>query len=249
MIQKLVEKMIFYPERGLSLSPDMLSLTYRDVYMTSAQYQIHGWFFPGKREETILFFHGNAGTIADRLDNVLHLVRLGFSVFIFDYRGYGLSEGRPSEEATYEDATTAWNWLEEKADIDSSKIVSFGRSLGGAIAIELSTRKQPFRLIIESTFTSIKELGHQLFPFISMRIIPDIYPTINRIGVITVPILLIHGTEDTLIPVQHSEKLYEAVKSVKFLYNISHANHNNTYLIAGDKYFENIFHFIVTGFL
>ncbi|MFC1854047.1 alpha/beta hydrolase, partial [candidate division CSSED10-310 bacterium] len=177
MIINLVEKMIFYPEKHFIIEPEYFNLTYQDIYLTTADdVTIHGWFFPGRSAETLLFFHGNAGNIADRLDNIYRLWKHNLSILIVDYRGYGKSEGSPSEKGSYLDAEAAWQWLQLNPDLNPDKIVIFGRSLGGAIALYLAARYKPYRLILESTFTSVKELGHQLLPLIPKSLIPNIYP-------------------------------------------------------------------------
>lgn len=247
MLNKIIEKMLFYPTKSFIIKPDYFSLEYEDVYFsTEDKLKLHGWYFPTNSEEIILFFHGNAGNIADRLDNVNLLVTRGFSVFIIDYRGYGLSEGYPSEKGTYKDAFAAWKLLNTHHKMKKKeKRCIFGRSLGGAIALKLASEINPERLIIESTFTSIRDLGHQLIPLIPKALIPLKYPNTELIKQINSPILIIHGTNDSLIPFSHGKKLFEIAKSPKKFFPIESAEHNDTYLVNSDEYFSQLTQFIL----
>jgi uncharacterized protein len=242
---RIVERMIFYPEKEFLVHPGYFGLTYEDVYLdTSDGIRIHGWFFPSSGSQTLLFFHGNAGNIADRLDNIRFLVQRGLNVLIIDYRGYGRSDGVPSEQGTYRDAESAWLWLQSRIGIDPARLVYFGRSLGGAVATELAVRHPPRKLIIESTFTSVREMAGTVLPFIPKMLIPDCYPSIKRIALVDCPILVIHGTADTLVPFRHGQAIYARARDPKQFYGIEGADHNESYLIGGENYFDILLTFI-----
>lgn len=248
MFTKIVESMIFYPTRSFLVNPEYFNLEYEDIFFeTDDNVTLHGWYFNAPRKETFLFFHGNAGNISDRLDNVVKLVKTGFPVFIFDYRGYGKSLGSPTEKGTYKDASAAWKVLIEQKRVVPSDVILFGRSLGGAIAVDLAVKKKPGFVILESTFTSVRELSSTILPLFPQIIVPDIYPSIRKIGSVKSPVLFIHGTRDSLIPFRHGQKLYEKAGNPKDFYAVEGGDHNDTYIVAGTEYFERLTTFIDTG--
>ena len=142
MLESLVNQFIYYPEREWMVTPDRLGLQAEEVWLTpELGVELHGWFFPQDAPlATLLFCHGNAGNVSHRLENVLFLRQTGFQVLLFDYRGYGHSSGQPSEGGLYRDAAAAWTHLTERPDTEGAPRLIFGRSLGGAVAVELATR-------------------------------------------------------------------------------------------------------------
>ena len=165
----------------------------------------------------------------------------GFNVLAYDYRGYGTSEGTPSEINSYEDIETAYNYLVNEQKIAPEKIIIHGRSLGGAISIDLASRQKCGGLIVESSFVSAFRVmtGISLYPF-------DKFESINKMGKVKSPVLFIHGTNDTLIPFWHGQKLFEAANEPKTFYAVENAGHNDLHEIAGKKYFEEIKRFSAT---
>jgi fermentation-respiration switch protein FrsA (DUF1100 family) len=186
----------------------------------------------------MLFCHGNAGNVSHRLENVAHLLRSGFQVLLFDYRGYGHSSGQPSEEGLYEDATAAWTALVERADASTPRII-FGRSLGGAVAVDLATREEADGLIIESTFTSIRSLTRLFLP-LTLPDLPVKYDSLSKIGEVSTPLLVVHGERDELVPFADGKALYEAARGIKSWYPIPGAGHNDTYVVGGERYFHRL---------
>ena len=169
---------------------------------------------------------------------------LGLSTLIIDYRGYGLSDGKPSEEGTYLDAESAWNYLIEERGLQADDIIIFGRSLGGGVATWLAKNKQPAALIIESTFTSITDIASSLYPYMPVRLLGQIrYENINRIAAIRSPLLIIHSREDELIPFSHAEALYQQAEEPKTFLEIS-GGHNGGFLLERDKYLEGLRSFL-----
>ena len=153
-------RLVFFPDRRMAGTPADIGLGYEDVFITAADgVTLHGWFVPGEGRQTVLFFHGNAGNISHRLDSIRIFHSLGLAVMAVDYRGYGRSEGRMSEQGSYRDAEAAYRYLIEDRCIDPESIVFFGRSMGSAVAIELATRFRPAALIAESCFTSLRDVG------------------------------------------------------------------------------------------
>ena len=196
---------VFFPEKRIAATPENWGLDFENVYFTTADgVRLHGWFVPGQSEVTWLWFHGNAGNISHRLEN-LSLLRdhLGVSVFLFDYRGYGRSDGRVSEEGTYRDAEAALSYLWSHRDVDPEKIVLFGRSLGCAVAVDLASRHQAYALILESPFTSISDMAKRAIPLLPIGVLLRTkYDTLSKIGGIAGPLLILHGGQDEVVPIE-----------------------------------------------
>jgi hypothetical protein len=231
-------RFLFYPEREHALRPNAMGLPYEDVQVTTSDgVKLHGWFLPHPAPRaTVLFFHGNAGNISHRLPKARLLRDLGLHVFLLDYRGYGASEGRVTETGLYRDARAAHAALCSRADVESSRIVCFGESLGGAVAIELATRVPCRALIVESSFTSIPDLAGDLF-FPGVRyLVSARFDSLSRLPHLRVPILFIHGRDDDLIPFKHAERLLEAAHPPKELYAVPGAGHNDVYVVAGSRW-------------
>ena len=243
--------MIYFPERGLAETPDNVGLAYDDVYLTASDgTRIHGWHIPGESEVTLLWFHGNAGNISHRLDNILMLnQRLGVGVFIVDYRGYGLSEGRPSEKGIYMDAEAAFGYLTGELGLDAEQeVVLFGRSLGAGVAVEMATRYKVRGVILESGFTSIREMarasGSPLPISLVLRLFEARYDSVAKMGRMESPALILHGDRDDTVPYWMAEKLFGAANEPKTLYRIRGAGHNDTVYVGGEGYFEALREFI-----
>jgi len=238
---------IFHPTSSFDSTPSDLHLDYEDIYFkTEDKINLHGWFFPLKgNRPVILFCHGNGGNISHRLENIKLLLEKGFQVFIFDYRGYGKSAGKPSEKGLYIDGSAAYNFLVKHKHIPADKIISFGRSLGGSIAIEISLKKDVRCLIIESAFTSTKDMAKTMFLFKAFSfLLPAHFNNLEKITQITVPKLIIHGQNDNIVPFFMGQKLYHASKSPKYFYRIKEAGHNDTYIAGGRAYFKKLAAFV-----
>ncbi|MCG6935442.1 MAG: alpha/beta hydrolase, partial [Proteobacteria bacterium] len=161
--------MIFFPQRVLDATPEDWGFDYENVSLQTVDgLRLHGWFIPRPgSDRVVLFFHGNAGNISHRGDSVAIFHRLGLNVFIFDYRGYGQSEGSPGEAGLARDAVTAWEYLQQMRGYNRDKIIVFGRSLGGTVATRLAARVKPGALIVESTFSSARDMAGRIFPLVS----------------------------------------------------------------------------------
>jgi hypothetical protein len=236
-----VEDSIFYPEKDILGKPSDLGLPFEDITFRMADaLKLHGWFVPGSRRETILWCHGNAGNIGDRLDllKLLH-DRLDVNIFIFDYRGYGKSQGRPTEDGTYRDAHGALDYLRARPDIEGDRIVVFGQSLGGAIAVDLACRNKFMGLILESTFTSLVDIFEMPMKAYGMKY--DSYAKIKRVHV---PLLVLHGDKDDVVPFESGYTLFKAAHEPKKFCAIKGAMHNDVYSVGGEGYFAAIDDFI-----
>lgn len=242
-------KLLYYPEypgRNITLTPKSVNLSYEPIsFQTKDSIKLFGWFVPtSSARGTVLIFHGNAGNISHRVEFIQLLHRLGLNTFIFDYRGYGQSEGRPSEHGTYLDAEAAWSYLREARHVPSEKIVLFGRSLGGPIAAWLAQKHNPGALIIESTFTSIPDLAAKLYPYFPVRLLCRYeYNTVEYVTKIKCPILIIHNAHDEFVPLKHGKKLFEkAPRPKEFLETAG--THNELDLTSRKRYEECLDSFI-----
>ncbi len=184
---------------------------------------------------TILFSHGNAEDIGTAEPFLKEIQKAGFAVMAYDYRGYGTSEGTPSEENSYQDIEAAYNYLAKDLKIPPEKIIIHGRSLGGAVSIDLAARKKCGGLIVESSFVSAFRVltGYKIFPF-------DKFQSINKIKNIECPVLVIHGKKDELIPFWHGEALFREANEPKTSFWIEEANHNDVFQVSGDSYLDTI---------
>lgn len=239
-------RMIFYPVREITATPADIGLEFEDVFLrTKDNIAVSAWYVPAQNERAVvLFCHGNAGNNSHRLDSIRIFHDLNLSVFIFDYRGYGKSEGSPTEEGTYLDAEAALDYLITVKQIPPAKVLLFGRSLGGAVAAEVARRRTVGGLIIESGFTSVPELGGKYFPFLPVKLLSRYsYATVNKVAEINTPKLFIHSPHDEIIPFQYGKTLYEKASPPKEFLEIR-GDHNNGFLISGSIYTEGLNRFI-----
>lgn len=237
---------VYYPHKNLDLTPAIVGLEYEDVYITTRDgTRLHGWFLPRSNARgTLLFLHGNAGNISHRTESLRLFHDLGLAVFIIDYRGYGRSEGKPGENGTYLDAEAAWKYLTGEKSVPAGKIIVFGRSLGGAVAAWLSTQYTPAALILESTFSSSVDMGKHIYPFLPMKFITRIkYPTINRMQDIHCPVLVIHSSEDDIVPYEQGRKIFMAANEPREFLAI-HGDHNQGFMDSNSIYINGLKKFL-----
>lgn len=231
---------IYFPSREITITPGDVGLDFEEVtFEASDGVKLHGWFVPGERDVTWIWFHGNGGNVSSRVPNIRDLnTRLGLSIFIFDYRGYGRSEGSPSEEGTYLDAEAAIAHIRSRG-VEAEKIMYFGRSLGCAVAAEMAIRHPPRALICESGFTSIKAMARSAYPFLPgiELFVTAKYDTLSKIKQVNVPVMFLHGDRDDIVPFEMSERLFEAANEPKRFHAILGAMHNDTYDAGGREYF------------
>lgn len=239
-------QLLYQPGRAMARTPQDIGLGYENVTLvTDDGYRLHGWYLPARLGEwTVLFFHGNAGNISQRLDTLRLFHQLGLNTLIVDYRGYGRSEGSPSEHGTYLDATAAWRYLANDRGVPSKEIVVFGRSLGAAVATWLAARHAPGALIIESAFTSIPDLAAKLYPFLPVRLLSRYqYNNRARMTNITCPVLVIHSTADEIVPFAHGRMLFEIAREPKALL-VLRGSHNDAFLISEEQYLRGVRKFL-----
>jgi fermentation-respiration switch protein FrsA (DUF1100 family) len=231
-------QMIFHPVNELYQTPADWGLDYEEVTFSTADgVQLHGWYIPQQQsQQVLLFFHGNAGNISHRRDSIELFHRMGLSVFIFDYRGYGKSRGTPDEPGLYQDAAAAWRYLTEERGIAGEQILIFGRSLGGAVAARLASEVQARGLILESTLSSAREFATATFPILS-RLVTTRYDfnTAQNLSEVNYPVLVLHSPDDEIMPFHLGEKVYMAAQQPKQFVRMQ-GDHNNGFLQSQPEY-------------
>ena len=242
---------LYFPTRALEATPATYGLPFEEVrFQATDGVRLHGWFVPARNARaTLLWLHGNAGNIGHRVHNLrLFHEALGVQVFLFDYRGYGLSEGEPSEEGLRQDAEAAWRLLQARPDVDPRTIVLFGRSLGATVAAELAARVQPAALILETPFTSLLDMGRHHYWFLPVRwLVRSRYDTLGAVRRVRVPVLVLHGDADEIVPFDMGEQVFHAAGEPKAFHRIRGASHNDTYLVGGKAYWQALAAFLATA--
>jgi pimeloyl-ACP methyl ester carboxylesterase len=240
----LLEKtLVCFPEKAHDGRPEDFGLQARDLYFeTQERVKLHGWLFVrDPRAPFLLWCHGNAGNISHRLDNIARLLRHGINVFIFDYRGYGKSGGTLSESGFYQDAEAAWETLVREGPVPPARVVLFGRSLGCAMAADLATKVPAAGLILESGFPHLGAMAKVHYPFVfSERFLAHRFDAWSRLSKTKIPLLVVHGDRDRIVPIALGRRLFEAAPEPKDWYEIKGADHNDTYLVGGPAYFQKI---------
>jgi len=229
---------IYYPTTRLEATPADYGLPFEDVRPTAEDgVRLHGWYVPGPRAVTILWCHGNAGNISHRLDNLrLMRERLGVATLLFDYRGYGASEGTPSEIGTYRDARAFRSWLRNR-QVVAGPVVYFGRSLGAGVAAQLAAEDPPAALILETPFTSVRAMANATVPGAGY-LFRTRYDTLGRIVDVRAPVLIFRAGADEIVPSHHGRALFEAAREPKRFVEIPGARHNDTYVVGGASYWQ-----------
>jgi hypothetical protein len=233
------------PARDLDATPEAVGLAFEDVTLeTSDGVRVHGWFVPGESDRVLLFFHGNAGNISHRLYSIREWHDLGLSVFIIDYRGYGRSEGNPTEQGLYRDGAAAWQYLAGERRIAPENIIVFGRSLGGSVAAWLAARQAPAALIVESSFTSVPDIGQEAYPWLPVRWLSRFkHATRDHVRQVTSPVLVVHSRDDEIIPFHHGEAIFAAASEPKTFLEIR-GGHNDAHAVSAALYRDSLRDFL-----
>jgi len=222
-------------------TPADAGLAYDDIRIETADgvklaaWRVHA---PARNAPIVLFFHGNAGHIGDRVETLAMLHEAGAGVLIIDYRGYGDSQGQPSEAGTYADARAAWRWLTREAGIAPERIVLFGRSLGGAIAAHLASESRPAGLVLEAAFTSLPDLASDLYPWLPARWLTRYrYATADYLEAVDSPVMLAHAPDDEIVPFAHAERLNRLRPPVDSFHRLAEGGgHNAAFLVSQPEY-------------
>lgn len=248
-------RLIFFPSRFLEITPKDLGLVYEDVALPvpngSRVERMHGWWLPARNPNAgvLLYLHGNGGNISGNLEHAVRFYQMGLSVLLIDYRGYGRSEGGfPSEGSVYRDAEVAWDYLVQQRQIPPHRILLYGHSLGGAIAIQLAIHQpEAAGLIVESSFSSMRDMTHRTTPFGLLPvdlILTQKFDSLRKVPALRMPVLFIHGIQDCQVPADMSEMLYQAAPEPKQLWLVPYADHNDVAAVAGAKFFQVVSQFI-----
>jgi len=229
-------RLVFYPEvgRDMVVSPQTYGLKFEPVDIRTPDGEtLSAWWVPADEPRgTMLFFHGNAGNISHRLDYLLLFNRMRFNTLILDYRGYGKSTGSPSEEGTYRDAEAAWDYLRAVRSVQPQNLVIAGESLGGAVATWLAAKVGPRAIVLLSTFTSVNDLGAQIYWFLPVRLISRLgYDNAENLKRIKAPVFIAHSRDDDVIPFSHGKKLFEGAAEPKAFLEMR-GGHNDGFIFS-----------------
>lgn len=218
------------------------------TFSTEDGLALAGWFVPSAQDPatgTVIVFNGNAGNRAHRAPLAAALRNHGYQVLLFDYRGYGGNEGTPTESGLLADARAARAYLLGRADVDASRLAYFGESLGAAVAIALAAEHEPSALVLRSPFTSLVDVGRTHYPFLPVGLLlRDRFPSLDAIGALSCPVLVIAADRDRVVPIVQSRRLYEAVRAPKDLLVIAGADHNDVDLGAGSEMLARVARFL-----
>jgi uncharacterized protein len=236
LLRPLLNALLYFPSRELLAQP---RVPFSDLDIATGDGErLHGWWVPATGAPhlgTVLLLHGNAGNIGDRVPHVELLAGAGFDVLAFDYRGYGRSTGRPSEQGTYLDARAALAALPRQG---AAPIVYLGESLGGAVALELASSAPPAGLVLQSTFTSIRDMARLHYPFIPRAAVPDAYPSLRLVRRLRAPLLCLHGERDEIVPLMYGQELFDAAPEPKAMHVFRGVAHNDVLAHAGREWFD-----------
>ena len=231
-------RLLYHPDDEIAYTPARLRLDYDEVALTTEDgVRLAAWYVPAEAPRgTVLFCHGNAGNMSHRLSTIEVWNGLGWNLLLFDYRGYGRSEGSPDEEGTYRDAEAAWQYLTAERGVAGTDLLVHGRSLGGAVAAWVAVQHPPKAVILESTFTSVPDAAARLWPGLPVRWLARYeYGTLDRVSRLACPVLIIHSRGDDLLPYAHGRALFEAASPPKQFLEI-HGPHGSGFVQSGAQY-------------
>jgi fermentation-respiration switch protein FrsA (DUF1100 family) len=243
-------RLVFHPVKALVMNPGEAGMAYEDVELTASDgVGLHGWWVPapGSSRGAVVFCHGNAGNISHRIDSIRIFRNLGLDTLIFDYRGYGRSGGSPSEGGLYRDAEAAWGHVTGERGTSPDRVLIFGRSLGGAVAAQLASRHSPRALILESTFSSIPDMGRELYPWLPRRLARYEFAAAEYVKEVSCPLLVIHSAEDEIVPCELGRRVYDAATCRKRFLEIS-GGHNEGFMTSAGAYTDGLAGFIEENF-
>lgn len=252
-------RLIFFPVMAVNQTPASYGLLYEDVWLPMKTGEVHGWWLPTVYDRTsvpapvLLYLHGNGSNVGDLIERAWQLHHMGYGLLMIDYRGYGQSSGPfPNEQRAYEDAEAAWRYLTEERAIAPGRIVLYGRSLGGAVALQLaSVHPEAAGALIEASFTSMKEMVKHKFPLLLVPtdwLLNQRFESVEKVRSLTMPITFFHGTHDRVVPPYMSQRLYDAAQASgvenKELFWVEGAGHSDLPYVAGDLYAQSISDFV-----
>jgi len=231
----LEQKGLYHPYKEIPETPKDLGITFEEVNFKAADgLSLNGWFVPAKDSKvTVLYCHGNAGNMYHRLHKVKFFHEMGVNFFIFDYRGYGRSAGKPTEKGLYKDAQAAYDYLVSRSDVNRNKIVVYGKSLGGPVAADLCVNRQASALILEGSFASVALRAQQLYPFLPIKfLVTQKYDTMVKVKNLRIPKLIAHGRQDEVISFHHGEILFAAAAEPKQFLPFDGGHNDDVYVTS-----------------
>jgi fermentation-respiration switch protein FrsA (DUF1100 family) len=228
-LRYIEQRTLFYPMKEIEFLPSQMGLKYEDIFFkTSDKIDINGWFVASPNARyTVIFCHGNAGNISHRLEKIKFFHSIGCNTFIIDYRGFGRSKGKPFEGGLYLDAGGAYDYLLSR-NINPEQLIGYGESIGGAVIIDLASKKRIKALIVDSTMTCAKDMVRIVFPFLPAWIFTSRFDSVNKIKSVTVPKLVIHSVNDEIVPFKLGKKLFQEAPLPKEFLEI-HGGHNSSF--------------------
>ncbi|MHC1729036.1 MAG: alpha/beta hydrolase [Syntrophobacteraceae bacterium] len=238
--------LVYFPDRTLAATPHDIGLRYETVSLeTRDGVKLSAWFVQAEKPRgVVLFCHGNGGNISHRLENIRIFNQMNLSALLFDYRGFGQSEGKPTEAGTYQDASAAWEYLLQKKNIAPERIILYGESLGGAIAAWLARERDPAALVLASAFISVPELASKLYPFLPVKLLSRFsYDTKAYLKNVHCPLLIVHSPDDEIVPYAHGRALYDAAKGSGEFLEIR-GDHNSGFLSSEKTYTDGLNRFV-----
>ncbi len=240
----LEDSFVYFPTRDPmsfrvgAAAAAVAGVSIEDCDITTADgVRLHAWWCrpATPARAVVLMYHGNAGNLADRVDMLLDLARISAETLIVDYRGYGRSQGRPSERGLRADATAAWSYLTEARGVLPHHVVLYGESLGGAVAIELASRTDPAGLVVQSSFTSIPDMAGVHMPWIPRFLIRTRMDSATAIERVRCPVLVVHSPDDEIVPYEMGRRLFDLAPGPKRLFEVPDAGHNDTWSSGGPR--------------
>jgi len=227
--------------------PELYARQVEDVWITTLdKVRVNAWYSPNPAsEKALLWFHGNAENIGQGLEHLTFYSRLGVNVLAVDYRGYGKSEGSPDETGVYRDADAAYDYLIQDRHFQPKNVFVFGHSLGGAVAIDLASRRECGGLIVQSSFTSAKDMARRMFRIPLFEYIPKSqFDSLAKIRRVRAPILIVHGTRDEVVPFPMGQRLFQAAPEPKFFFPVQDAGHNDVVEVGGEGLLDRLKSFL-----
>jgi hypothetical protein len=248
MFRNLVDRFVYYPTRYPGGDwAQQSSIGAQDRWLTAADgTRLNAWWFPKSDAPfTTLYLHGNGGNITHRVDHAHAILSAGSAFFVLDYRGYGKSEGRPSECGLYQDAEAAYADLLDLG-YTSNRIILHGESLGTAVAVNLALNKRCAAVILESAPMSLSKMAGRVVPVLGPLVVHG-YDTHNKIRRLHVPLLVIHGDADEVVPFSHGQAIFRVANQPKYFWRVSAAHHNDLLYVAGSEYKQRLCAFYKSG--
>ncbi len=247
LLWSLQRRLVYFPYQAVPAAAGVLPGSEEVAFYTEDGLRLRGWFLPGRGGDggAVLVCNGNGGNRAMRAPLAAALSRAGLSVLLFDYRGYGGNPGRPSEAGLAADGRAAQAWLAARAGVDPGRVAYFGESLGAAVALGLARERPPAALVLRSPFTSLADIARAHYPWLPARLLlAERYPSLDRVRDLAVPLLVVAGERDGIVPAPQSRRLYEAAREPKRFVLVPGADHNDHALLAGDHLLGEVLAFL-----